>query len=275
MTRVLVDTGWFLNSTYFMLRGPSSNTKVVNREDYIDVLKNSIQSNVELFTCHEVILCLDDEEGYWREEIFPEYKHTRKATKKKQSKEGSLNLDEMYECFNAGIERLKQHPEYMYIKVPKAEADDIMAALVMNRDAVVGEEAEDVIISSDHDLITLSRYGAKIYNPANHKGFVECANPGKYLLKQIIQGCGGDDIPSIQPGYLGPTRTERLVEKGGAKLREAIKNHAEAYARNRRLIHPEEIPDEIIRATIDEYSKQLKTKTSKRSNLNSYVEELY
>ena len=91
----------------------------------------------------ELVLCNDDKE-YWRRDYFPNYK----AGRKKDRAASPYDWDKIFTCLNKVRDELKDNFPYVSMRIPHAEADDIIAVLLMSRG-----DTKNIIVSSDKDFI--------------------------------------------------------------------------------------------------------------------------
>jgi hypothetical protein len=203
-----------------------------------------------------VIAC--DGQGYWRKQIFPQYK----AGRKKAREDSPLNWDLIFECLNEIREDLTNHFPYKVVRVDGAEADDVIA-VVTETTQEFGQYEPVMIISSDGDFKQLHKYdNVKQYSPMQKK-LVKCPNPAQYLLEHVAKA-GDDGIPNVlspddtfvsgtRQKTMNAQRLEEFVKKGFMACRtdEERKN----YTRNKVLIDFSQIPEYIKKSILDEYEK--------------------
>ena len=106
----------------------------------------------------ELILCCDDRHT-WRKDIFPNYKASRKKTRKVSG----IDWNNLYDCLNQLKDELSYWFPYKLIQVEKAEADDIIAILVN----LIQERT--LILSSDKDFVQLQTFNIRQYSPMQKK----------------------------------------------------------------------------------------------------------
>jgi 5'-3' exonuclease len=155
------------------------------------MILNTIRTYVKKFKeSHgpEIILACDNK-NYWRREIFPHYK----ASRKKARESSGHDWNSIFDCLNTIKEELKQNSPYKVIEVHTCEADDIIATLVMNRSA----NEKIMILSSDKDFAQLQKFpNVEQYSPILKK-FIKEPLPSAQLKQLIIRGDKGDGIPNI------------------------------------------------------------------------------
>lgn len=79
------------------------------------------------------------------------------------------------------------------LQVESAEADDLIASLVMGRNS----DPNTMIVSHDKDLGQLQKYPyVSQYDPSKQKK-MKIDNPARFLKEHIIRGDAGDGIPNI------------------------------------------------------------------------------
>lgn len=139
----------------------------------------------------DMVLCYDDK-NYWRREIFPFYKKNRK-----QERENSkYDWDQVFSVLNILRDEIKDHFPYQVIQVAGAEADDVIASLVVSESEQEVPE-ETLILSADKDFIQLHKYSfVSQYDPIRNRDIVN-ENPVQYLQEHIIKGDRSDGIPNI------------------------------------------------------------------------------
>ena len=250
--RALIDLSHFLHSYYGYLNKDNDIKDRIDIDTFSSDIIQSILQICAFLQPSEIIISTDSDKTYWREDFFSGYKEKRKQAKKKKIKEGKLDPEHQYGFFNRVVDDITKNPIFCIVIVDKAESDDIIATLCKHLGG------ENVIVARDHDFLQLCiNSDTRLYNPVDEE-FTECENPDSFLIEQLIQGCSGDSIPSIQPGWLGPTRTETLVKEGKQAIKEAINKDektVEAYRRNKTLISFTEIPEDLQKRIVEEYEK--------------------
>ena len=236
----------------------------------MDVIRPSVLNTLRIYRSKfvneygELILCCDDRKT-WRKEIFPNYKASRKKTRK----DSGVNWNNLYDTLNQLKEELREWFPYKLIQVEKAEADDIIATLVN----ITNERT--LILSSDRDFIQLHKFNVRQYSPIQKK-FVD-GEAKENLHEKIIRGDVGDGIPNIMSDdnvFVDEGRRQKPITKKKVDAwyeldpetycsDEMLRN----YNRNRQLIDLDHIPD-TIRINI---TKQFETiKVGDRRRLLTY-----
>jgi hypothetical protein len=236
------------------------------------MILNTIRTYVKKYknTYGPEIIIACDSRHYWRREIYPHYKASRK-----QSRDSSgHDWDSIFDCLNKIREELKLFSPYKVIEVDTCEADDIIGTLTRK----FAPDQKVLILSSDGDFPQLQRYGTNVkqYNPSQKK-FVVSDNPISDLKEKIIRGDKGDGIPNIlskDDTFINGIRQKSITE---VKLsnwmnqdpkefcnEEMLRN----FSRNQNLIDLTKIPTKIQDSIIDTYND---TKAQTKHTFMNYM----
>lgn len=235
----------------------------------LNILRNHIKTFRKNYG--EVILCCDNRK-YWRKDIFPYYK----ASRKKNREKSSLDWHLIFDILGRFKEDLKIHFPYKVIDVEGAEADDIIGTLAPRH--VAHENV--LILSSDGDFLQLQKYNnekyqIKQFNPTTKK-YIVSENPHKDLKEKIIRGDSGDGIPNVlsaSDSFVNSIKQKSITEsKLQVMLNEDWENWENDYAktnfdRNRQLIDLSFIPSTIKQEIINNYEN---LKPSPKNKLLDY-----
>ena len=222
------------------------------------MILNTIRLNRNKFASsnENMIICCDSKK-YWRRDIFPYYK----ASRKKDREKSGVDWSTMFNTLSLVRQELVDYFPYKTIMVEGAEADDIIGTLVHKYNQY---EKEILILSSDKDFMQLQIYpNVKQYSPV-HKKYIRTADAELYLKEHIIKGDRGDGIPNIASadstfvsgGRQKPMRKKMIdslantdVLTSGDIVSEEIRR---GYARNQQLVDlsftPTSLQDEIVSA---------------------------
>ena len=210
----------------------------------------------------EVVIACDNRK-YWRREIFPHYK----ASRKKNRDASGHDWNSIFECLHKIKEELKDYSPYKVIDVDGAEADDVIASLVMK----YSPHQKIMILSSDKDFAQLQKFpSVDQYSPIL-KRYVKEPLPHVQLKQMIIRGDKGDGVPNIltkDDVFVVGGRQKPITE---AKIinwlnqdptefcnEEMLRN----YSRNESLIDLTKIPQQIVSEILDKYeTTQAKSKS--------------
>jgi len=165
------------------------------------MILNTIRTYVKKFkkTHGSNIIIACDNRNYWRKEIFPNYK----ASRKKMRETSGHDWNKIFECLNKIRDELKEHSPYKVIEIDTCEADDIIAYL----STTLIEKPEDkiFIVSSDKDFLQLVSNQVTVYRPMEKKYYTEEVfrakykiSPKNFILYKILLGDQSDKIKGIK-----------------------------------------------------------------------------
>lgn len=228
----------------------------------------------------QLVICTDDK-NYWRKDIFPYYK----ASRKKNREKSTLDWNFIFNTISLMRDDLIEYFPYRVVNNSKTEADDIIGTLTMylheskdTKEGLLEEPQKIMILSSDQDHLQLQEYhGVKQYSPMQKKFVKAEHSPHKSLIEKICTGDPGDGIPNILSDddifvtdgkRQRPFRKTRLEEfyKYGI---DACANETERrnYSRNEAIISYKKIPLNIRGEIIDKYNLS-DTKNNKKTIMN-------
>jgi 5'-3' exonuclease len=252
-------------------------------DDILHLFRNAILSSIKSKKkkfreyADEVIVACDGQ-SYWRKDVFPHYKASRKTNRNKID----LPWTDIFAALDVLYTEFSQNLPYKFIKHDKAEADDVMAILVediANKNLKqVGLEMEPtkvLLSTSDKDISQLLKYqNVRQYSPMGEK-FITLDKPSKEFLRRLIlTGDSSDGIPGIfsQPDcFITKTRQPAHTEKKLQPFIEAV-NMLDAtddefikkrIMLNTQLISFNGIPQKIRKDVVSLYNEPVKgNKTS-------------
>ncbi len=170
-------------------------------EDYAPLLLSYIME--ELFSIQtehkakygELVLCFDDaSKKYWRTDVYPGYKASRKASRDKSE----VNFSEVFPYMNELITQLKLNLPWKSIDIASAEADDII--LVLAREF---NKTERILIHSpDKDFLQSQRDTNNVqqYSSLTRKWLVPETKSGSmdnWIREHCVFGDSSDGVPKI------------------------------------------------------------------------------
>jgi 5'-3' exonuclease len=210
----------------------------------------------------EVVIACDNRK-YWRRDIFPHYK----ASRKKNRDASGHDWNSIFECLHKIKEELKEYSPYKVIDVEGAEADDVIASLVMK----YSPHSKVMILSSDKDFAQLQRYpNVEQFSPIL-KRYIKEPLPSVQLKQMIIRGDKGDGVPNILTkddvfvvgGRQKPITEAKIINWLNQDPKEFCNEEMlRNYSRNESLIDLTKIPQQIVSEILDKYeSTQAKTKS--------------
>ena len=220
------------------------------------MILNTIRTYVKKFKeSHgpEVVLACDNK-NYWRREIFPHYK----ASRKKAREASGHDWNTIFECLNTIKEELKQNSPYKVVEVHTCEADDIIATLTMNRAA----NEKIMILSSDKDFAQLQKFpNVEQYSPILKK-FIKEPLPSAQLKQLVIRGDKSDGIPNILSaddifvagGRQKPITESKIINWMNQEPKEFCNEEMfRNYTRNETLIDLTKIPENLKQEILHTY----------------------
>jgi len=241
-----------------------SSKKPVEESLVRHMILNVIRTYVKKFkVTHgpEVVIACDNKH-YWRRDIFPQYK----ASRKKNRDASGHDWASIFECLHKIKEELKEYSPYKVVDVDTCEADDIIAVLSTKYAA----HGKVMILSSDKDFAQLQRYpNIEQFSPILKK-FIKEQLPAAQLKQMIIRGDKGDGIPNIlspdnvftEGGRQKPITEVKIIQWMNQQpedfcVGEMLRN----YKRNEMLIDLSKIPNDLQEKILDKYdSVQPKTR---------------
>ena len=235
------------------------------------MILNSLRTYVKKFRdSHgpEVIIACDNKK-YWRRDIFPHYKASRKKIREASGHDWAA----IFDCLAKIKQELKDYSPYKVIDVDTAEADDIIAVLAMKYSAT----QKVMILSSDKDFAQLQKYpNVDQYSPILKKHIKEPL-PAAQLKQLIIRGDKGDGIPNILSAddcFVTATRQKPITEVKIIKWmnqqpaefcnEDMLRN----YSRNEMLIDLTKIPESLQQTILDTYES---TKAKPKQEFMNYL----
>lgn len=224
------------------------------------LMLNSIQRLKVKHAPNEVVICFDSYS--WRKRYFKFYKARREMAKKKSG----MNYDQFKDVINEIYEDLKVYFPYKICRAEYAEADDIIGVLVHH---LRNMGCNIVIASRDKDFKQLLTSDVQLWDTQAWK-WITCKNPRTYLIKHVLMGDAGDDVPNVRSDddtfitdgkrqkACGPKTVEKILAEEG--LEEFIKREGllKNFKRNKRLIRLSKgtIPDRVWNTVLENYESQ-------------------
>ena len=229
------------------------------------MILNTIRTYVHKFkSTHgpEVVIACDNRR-YWRREVFPHYK----ASRKKNRDASGHDWSSIFECLHKIKDELKTYSPYKLIDVDGAEADDVIAALVMK----YSPHQKIMILSSDKDFAQLQKFpNVEQFSPILKK-YIKEPMPALQLKQMVIRGDKGDGVPNILTkddvfvvgGRQKPITEEKIINWLNQEPKDFCNDEMlRNYSRNEVMIDLTKIPQNIVTDILTTYeSTQGKTKS--------------
>ena len=219
---------------------------------------NSLRSFRQKFKEYGEMVIACDDKNFWRKQVFPYYKANRKKARDKSE----IDWNTIFEYFGKIKSEIRENFPYRVIQVDTAEADDIIATLVIR--SSVAEKI--MILSGDKDFIQLHKYpNVKQYDPVRKK-FITHNDPFKFLFEHIMKGDAGDGVPNVlsdDDTFVTDKRQKPMTQKrmdeaynGGAGLMMVDQSIHRNFERNRQLIDLNYIPQNIRDEVLNKYEHE-------------------
>lgn len=273
---ILVDLNQTMISN-LMQNLAMSRTTTVDPDMVRHMIFNSLRSYKKKFgnKYGDLVICCDNK-NYWRKQLFPYYKASRKDDREKSDYDWSA----IFETINQIKQDIKDHAPYLVIEVPHAEADDVIGTIIkeVKGAALVTDSEPFLVLSGDKDFQQLQRYPqVDQYSPIMSK-FLKCDKPLQYLQEHIIKGDRGDGVPnalSSDDVLVTGTRQKPVSSK---KLSEWVKEvtcpaeiEPDKYFRNKQLVDLDCIPTEISEQILEQYNAK-DIKGTKRTLMDYFIQ---
>ena len=229
------------------------------------MILNTIRTYVHKFkSTHgpEVVIACDNRR-YWRREVFPHYK----ASRKKNRDASGHDWNSIFECLHKIKSELIEYSPYKVVDVDGAEADDVIASLVMK----YSPHQKVMILSSDKDFAQLQKFpNVEQFSPILKK-YVKEPMPALQLKQMIIRGDKGDGVPNILTkddvfvvgGRQKPITEEKIINWLNQEPKDFCNDDMlRNYSRNETMIDLTKIPQSIVSDILNTYENtQGKTKS--------------
>jgi hypothetical protein len=251
---IIVDLNQVMISNLHMQLGFGGPAVPIEEAMFRHMVLNSLRSYKTKFGDQygEMIIACDNK-NYWRKQIFPYYK----ASRKKNREKSNIDWKTVYEYLNKMKQELKEYFPYRVIEVETAEADDIIATLCQDS----FQSSPVLIISADKDFVQLQRLPyVEQYDPIRKKHITH-DDPKAYLLEHIAKGDTGDGIPNVlspDDCFVSGKRQKPMTQK---RLEEVIRGDmndevARNYTRNLELIDLTKVPEDLKLKIMEQYIQE-------------------
>ena len=200
----------------------------------------------------------------WRKEAYPQYKAKRKSNRD----ESPLDWGHFFTLINGVRDEIKESMHYPVVQADRAEADDIIAALVKSTQEF-GQSEPVMIVSSDKDFFQLHRYSnVKQFSPMK-RDFAEVDDAAFYKFDHICRGDSSDGVPNVlsvddtftegirqRPMYAKKIQ-QWYTAKDDSQLMDMMGQETyRNYCRNKSVIDLDCIPEDIVQDINDKYNSQ-------------------
>ena len=201
----------------------------------------------------EIVLTYDSR-AYWRREVFPQYKHSRRKSREADGKD----WNSIFEVLNQIKDEIKEFLPYKVVETYGAEADDVIATLCKHY-----QSEKIMIVSGDKDFIQLQKYdNVKQYSPITKK-LVDGVDPKVYIKEHVLKGDKSDGVPNVlSPDHtftdelrqrpLTSKKLESILAQDIDELDDEIKRN---YQRNDKLINLDNIPKTLESEILNSFNE--------------------
>ena len=193
---ILVDLSQVIISSLMQQVGSKRYGMEVTEDLMRHIVLNTIRSHRNRFKDKygEIVICCDAPH-YWRKDVFPYYK----ASRKKLREQSGIDQTIIFDTLHAIRDELDENFPYKVIRVSGAEADDIIATIRNVHGSFLAREDDEkiLILSSDKDFMQLQKYvNVDQWSPSQDK-FLRTDNPEKFKREHILMGDRSDGIPNL------------------------------------------------------------------------------
>ncbi len=200
----LIDgSGYIFRAFYGLPEMTSPNGTPVNA---VYGFTNMFMRLTQKIGCDYCLVLFDAKRQNFRNEIFPDYKGTRKEIPEL--------LIPQFPIIRQAVDALNLH----HLEMEGYEADDLIATYARQG---VGRGMDVVVVSADKDLMQLIRPGVEFYDPMKDKFFTPedvkekfGVYPDKVVDVQALAGDSTDNVPGV-PG-IGLKTAAQLIEDFGS-----------------------------------------------------------
>lgn len=258
---IILDLNQVMIANFMAQVGSHTNTKI-DEGIFRHMVLNSIRSLKQKFKGEELIIACDDKRS-WRKEIFPYYKSNRK----KSREESDVDWSSLFYTLSKIKLEIKDNFQYPVIQVEGAEADDVIATLVIHHASILNTGTHITILSGDKDFKQLQKFGnVSQYDPINKKKIIENL-PERSLRELIIKGDRGDGVPNIlssddsiftgtRQKSISSKKLQQWLEMSEDQLCSINDDISKGWKRNSQLISFDYIPDILQSKIMKEYKSQ-------------------
>ena len=205
--------------------------------------------------CDYCLVLFDAKRQNYRNDIFAEYKGTRKETPEE--------LIPQFPIIHKAVEILNLN----HLEMEGFEADDLIATYTKK---AIDKNYEVVVVSADKDLMQLIRPGIEFYDSMKDKFFTPDdvkekfgVYPDKVVDVQALAGDSTDNVPGV-PG-IGLKTAAELINTFGSL--EEVLNRAGEIKQNKRR---ETLLSNIENARISKQLVELKQDVAVEKNIEDY-----
>lgn len=249
----LIDGSGYIFRAFYAL--PPLNTSKGVPVNAVLGFMNMIMRLTAKIKCDYCLVLFDAKRQNFRNEIFPDYKGTRKEIPEE--------LIPQFPIIHQAVEVLNLN----HLEMEGFEADDLIATYAKK---ALDEGLEAVIVSADKDLMQLIRPGVEFYDSMKDKFFTDedvkekfGVYPDKVVDVQALAGDATDNVPGV-PG-IGIKTAAELINQFGS-LDEVLQRASEIKQNKRR----ETVLNNIENAKISRNLVKLKDDVDVKHQIKEY-----
>ena len=142
-TALIVDGNYLLNRAVFILY----NMKTLH-VDLLNLLRIDIEKIQKIYNFDKIYYVSDSKVGYWRKQIYNDYKSSRK-------KNENIDWKFVFNEYNTFLSELKNNDKIEQVQINYAEGDDLIGYIVNENNK---NGFSNMIIASDGDLHQLLKF---------------------------------------------------------------------------------------------------------------------
>lgn len=250
------------------LKGTESEVKNLIRHVTLSTIKSYKKKYGKEYG--EIVIACDGRK-YWRRDIFPHYKASRKKMREASDLDWTLIFDTLSEM----RDDLAKYFPYKVIHLDRAEADDIIAVMTewcqtnaLVQEGLMEEPQQVLILSSDKDfkqlqLAPFSSGNVRQWSPMQKK-YVTASKQEimDFTIEHIAKGDTGDGIPNIlskddvfvvgeRQKPVSAKRLAEFIEKGKSACRSDEERRN--WDRNAMLVAFDNIPEDVKQGIVNTY----------------------
>jgi len=240
---ILVDLNQVMISNLMMQIGNHTNIKIepsLIRHMVLNSLRSYRQKYKDKYG--ELVICCDNRH-YWRKDVFPYYKASRKKTRDASD----LDWTAVFETLNVIRDELKENFPYKVINIKGAEADDVIGTLARRYHA----HEKVLVMSGDKDFMQLQRYPNIDQFSPMMKRWLRTDDANAFLKEHIIKGDRGDGIPNfLSPDDVFVTEGARQKPVSKKKLDTWVSIDPEQFCSNETMLRNYKRNEQLIDLTM-------------------------
>ena len=180
----------------------------------------------------ELVICLDmSKQGYWRKDVYPGYKLSRKKTRDASD----VDFSEVFKEVDGIYGQLRDNLPWKVVEVPRAEADDVI--LVLARELHTQEKI--LIHSPDQDMMQAQRDpGVQQYSSLTKRWIAPTDKHDSmehWMMEHVCLGDLSDGIPKIVDGCEFSPAFLAYLRREGYNIKDPVEFKSASIPREEKL----------------------------------------